>query len=216
MNIAPQVFQVREAYEPRYSCPTLDVEFVPAQPSLSWAFVGQVRWGAVDTATSYRLQRKSGPSGIWTDLVSIEASGEDYETVDDVSITELAFYRVIATNSVGDSLPSHPMFTAAAPEGDVAADPPVIIPDSEVSWNITADGFTARWVPASGVINYFIDLGPDNEAFYAEFNDLDIGLVHEYTFSGLAAPASFWTFRIRANKPFAPSDSVTVLVTPGA
>lgn len=223
MNIALQAFQVRETYEPVYSAPTLDVLddsgnrdiTPPAQPVMAWAFVGQVRWLTVATALTYKIQKKSGPGGVWTDLFVVEAGSGAFQVLDSDQFVPSAFYRVIAVNAAGESVPSNPMFIAPPPIGDIAPEPPTIIPDSEVSWNITADGFTARWAPQAGVTDYFIDLGPDNDPFYPGFDDLNIGLVHEYTFTGLSAPASFWTFRVRANMPFAPSDSSTVLVTPG-
>lgn len=223
MNISLQVFQTREVSEPNYSAPTLDVLddsgnrdiTPPEQPTLSWVFENMAQWISVETATSYRFQKKVA-GGVWTDLVTVDAVEGDFQNLTDAGIVPLAFYRVIAVNAAGNSTPSHPMFVPEPPIGDFVPEPPTIVPDSEVSWEITADGFIARWVPQPGVVEYFIDVAPDNDANYAEFNDFNIGLVHEFAVTALTAPAAFWTFRVRAGSGFGISDSSTVLVTPAA
>lgn len=223
MNLSLQVFDVREVTEPLYSAPTLDVLddsgnrnlHKPAKPSMSLVYGTYAQWVTVPTATSYKLQRRT-QGGPWTTILTVSADDPVGNTQDEssVAIIHESFYRVIAVNAAGDSPPSHPMFLGPEPIPDSPPEAPVIIPDSEVSWNITSSGFTARWQLDPTVTEYFIEAAPDEDGNYSEFNPLLVNAVTEFEVTGLASPSNYWTFRVYGVNSFGTGAATTVHVTP--
>lgn len=66
-----------------------------------------VTWGDVSSETGYRLQRKLGANGAWTDVKSVGANVIATSDTTPLLPSSTYFYRVIAFNNGGDATPSN-------------------------------------------------------------------------------------------------------------
>lgn len=163
MNLALEVFQVREAKVPRYQVPANDVlsddglflTSAPATPLLLTLAPGSVTWQTVAFADSYKIESLTSGT-IYTVLATgLADNGLDEQTLTHAGITSPGFYRVIAHNSVGDSSPSAPMGLGMC----------FSLPPTGVNvTNITATGFRLNWgaaVAPTDVFSILVYRNPD-------------------------------------------------------
>ncbi len=96
--------------------------------------------------------------------------------------------------------------------------------------NVTANGFTANWMSASGAIGYRLDVSTSNtfSTFVSGYQNLDVGNVLSHAVTGLAANTLYF-YRVRAYSSSSTSDDsapisvgtssglvqVTVMTSPG-
>jgi hypothetical protein len=117
MNPFIQVFQVREPFGDIYVLPPLDVLTddgdceLPAVPQLTSVYPGSVGWFVVPGALGYKIERRlSGTSYVQIGTVSQPEDDVTTELVfNSTAVQHFGYYRVIASNSCGDSAPSAPM-----------------------------------------------------------------------------------------------------------
>lgn len=130
MNLGLEVFQVREAFVTDYSVPAEDVLsddgsfvlFVPDAPVVESVVPELLEFRPVENATGYKLLRKLSGT-----LYTVVATITDPEATSFSSgaIVASGFYRVIAFNAIGDSLPSNTLFLEPVAEPE---EPPLITP----------------------------------------------------------------------------------------
>lgn len=118
MNSSLQVFQVRECRTLEYQVPIEDIfDVLPDAPQMVSVALNKIVWTTVTGATSYKLQvRATGNS--FVDLWTLDAQVGATQVKEWAPFPDFvppyapanAYYRVIATTAVGDSIPSAPMF----------------------------------------------------------------------------------------------------------
>lgn len=168
-------------YTPSFPVPSAPVLSVTAaEPA-----VASLTWTASPTATSYRIERRTGTTGSFSVLAIVNSPALFYPDPT-VSVSALYQYRVLATNATGNSpastvrqitMPAYP--SASTPTGlslQLAAGPAVLL-----SWNDTA-GETSfivqRKTGISGTWGFLLDVSPKMNINHA--NDRSVAFSTTY------------------------------------
>ena len=122
-------------------------------------------WTGVMSASDYTVQRATASNGTWTDIASVAAPSTTY--TDPIGNTNTVYwYRIIAINTVGDTLtPNFPtMSVSSEPTAAVMAlvQPPAaptnVMATAARVQNSNSDRITLTWTASAGATGYDVQL----------------------------------------------------------
>ncbi len=162
--------------------PTALEETVNTQTSFT------ANWSAVTGATRYYLDVASDAAftSILTSYNSVSAALNS-SVVSGLSNGTTYYYRVRATNAAGTSGNSLTIAAQTLPANPVAI----------AANSVTSSSFVANWTAVSGATSYRIDIATDNAFTVKVYNDIDVGMLTNYTASSLSSGVIYY-YRVRA------------------
>ncbi len=203
-------------YSSEASATTLDV--APAAPSgLSATSISssQINLSWTDNATNetgFKIERKTGSGGTYAQIATTAANVTTYNDTGLTSGT-IYFYRVRATNSVGDSAYSA---EASATTGTVPPDTPTGLTATATS----SSQINLSWTDVATETGFKIERKTGVGGTYSQIATVGTGIV-TYSNTGLAANTTYY-YRIRAtnaggDSPYSSEANATTLdVAPAA
>jgi len=170
-------------------------------------------WGSSATATSYNLDVATDDS-----FTSFVTGFNDHDVglsisynVSGLDANTPYYYRVRARNSGGTSLSSDTISV-------VTLQYPPDTPDALYATDTLQTSFTANWNSVPNVSGYNLDVATDLSfaSFVSGYNDMDVGIVTNYSVAGLDAD-TYYYYRVRARNSGGvslSSDTISVLTLP--
>jgi len=191
---------------------TVQVLTIPAtpvanQPSSSGQSGFTASWSASTGATNYLLEVSTDNFITLLAGYSPKLLTSTSENLVNLASSTSYKFRVKATNGSGNSAVSNIITVLTAP----------IAPTANQATSITASGFTASWLPVSGVTTYLVDVS-DNDSF----NPLVVGYPKTVSATSLAVTnlnaGTIYKYKIRAFNGTASANSgvISVLTLPGS
>ncbi len=163
-----------------------------------------INWEIVNNASGYLIDLSSDES--FTNYVgNYESLDVGFVTSHTVSGIEPGSYYYYRVRSEGNGLESRNSIP-----GEVLTFPEV--PAISAPANVLATRFTARWQPAPGAREYFLDVGTDETftEFVDGYEDLNIGNQFQYEVTGLS-PGTSYFYRVRSQAFTRTSDNSSVV-----
>ena len=197
-------------YSNEANATTLDV--APAAPSgLSATSISssQINLSWTDNATNetgFKIERKTGSGGTYAQIAT---TGADVTTYNDTGLTEgtTYFYRVRATNAVGDSAYSA---EASATTGTTPPD----APDGLTATTISSSQINLSWTDVANETGFKIERKTGAGGTYSQIATVGAGVV-TYNNTGLTVNTTYY-YRVRAtnaggDSPYSDEVSATTL-----
>ena len=179
-------------------------------------------WSAATGATGYYLDvaTNSDFSALISGYYNKDVGGVTTAQVSGLTATTPYWYRVRAYNAAGvsgNTIVTPVTTTGTTPPPPPPPPPPSSIPVAPVvvaATNVTAQGFTANWLAATGATGYFLDVATDSSfpgtAMAAGYYNRTVPNVTSLQVSGLTASTSYW-YRLRASNSAGTSGSTVVM-----
>ncbi len=166
-------------------------------------------WGAVGTATGYKLDVSTANdfSSFVSGFNNLDVSNVTTYSVTGLTASTTYYYRVRAYNGSGTGANSNVITqatTASAPSA----------PTATAGTSVTDVSFSANWGAVGTATGYRLDVATDAgfSSFVTGFNNLDVSNVTTYSVTGLTENTTYY-FRIRAYNGGGTSGSSNTITT---
>lgn len=139
-------------------------------------------WTAPASATSYKLQRSTSSGGTFATVATPTTNSAVDQT--GLAAGTTYYYRVIAVNAAGDSVPSAVLAAATAPAGTVPA------ATSLYATALTSSSVSLNWVASAAATSYQLQRRANSSSTWADVGAATTGTTA--TDSGLAANTVYY------------------------